>query len=120
MTTAPVAVWWRTAIACRCPRCGVGKLFNGVLKVRPICAYCGLDLGAHDSGDGPASLVILLLGAIVVGLAFWVEFRFNPPLWVHILLWPLVITPLALLLMRPLKAGLIAQQYHHRASEMGL
>ncbi len=120
MTNAPDAVWWRTALACRCPRCGVGKLFDGILTVRPTCLHCGLDLRAHDTGDGPASLVILLLGAIIVGLAFWIEFRFNPPLWVHILLWPLVTTPLAVVLMRPLKAGLIAQQYHHRSSEMGL
>jgi len=120
VTTPTPAIWWQTALACRCPRCGVGKLFDGVLTVRPVCDHCGLDLRAHDSGDGPASLVILLLGAIVVGLAFWVEFRFNPPLWVHIVLWPVVTTPLALLLMRPLKAGLIAQQFHHRSSEMGL
>ena len=39
--------------------------------------------------------VVLVLGAIVVGLAFWVEFRFSPPLWVHVVLWPVVTIPLA-------------------------
>ena len=120
MTDAPVAIWWRTALACRCPRCGIGNLFIGVLSVRPTCENCRLDLRAHDTGDGPASLVILLLGAIIVGLVFWVEFRFNPPLWVHIALWPALTISLALLLMRPLKAGLIAQQFRHCSSEMGL
>jgi len=51
---------------------------------------------------------------------FWVEFRFNPPGWVHLLLWPTVTIPLAVLLMRPLKAALIVQQDRHRAAEMGL
>ena len=64
--------------------------------------------------------MILVLGAIVVALAFWVEFHFYPPLWVHAILWPVVTIPLAMLLMRPAKAALVALQYRHRASEMGL
>lgn len=112
--------WWRAALACRCPRCGRGPLYQGVLTVRPECPACHLDLTAIDTGDGPAVLVILLLGAIVVGLAFWVEFRFEPPLWLHAILWPLVTFPLAILMMRPLKAALVALQFRHRASEMGL
>ncbi|HST76519.1 MAG TPA: DUF983 domain-containing protein, partial [Acetobacteraceae bacterium] len=55
-----------------------------------------------------------------VGLAFWVEFTFSPPLWVHVVLWPVVTIPLAVAMMRPLKAALVAMQYRTRASEMGL
>lgn len=112
--------WWQAALTCRCPRCGEGRLYDGVLAVRPACEVCGLDLRAHDTGDGPAVLVMLVLGAIVVGLAFWVEFRFNPPLWLHAVLWPVVTLPLAILMMRPMKAALVALQFRHRASEMGL
>jgi uncharacterized protein (DUF983 family) len=119
MGGAPPA-WWRAALACRCPRCGEGRLYEGVLTIRPACNVCGLDLRANDTGDGPAALVILVLGTVVVGLAFWVEFRFEPPLWVHALLWPAVTLPLALLMIRPLKAALVALQFRHRASEMGL
>jgi uncharacterized protein (DUF983 family) len=108
------------ALRCRCPCCGRGKLFSGVLTIRDRCAVCGLDLRAHDAGDGPAVAVILVLGAIVLGLAFWVEFHFSPPLWVHVVLWPAVTFPAAILMMRPLKAALVALQYRHRASEMGL
>ncbi len=63
--------------------------------------------------------VILVLGALVVGLAFWVEMRFSPPLWVHAVLWPVLTVPAAILMMRPAKAALIAQQYRYRTSEMG-
>ena len=112
--------WWRAALLCRCPRCGEGSLYDGVLRVRPACIACGLDLRGHDTGDGPAVLVMLVLGAIVVGLAFWVEFRFEPPLWLHAVIWPMVTLPLAVLMMRPMKAALVALQFRHRASEMGL
>ena len=112
--------WWRAALNGSCPRCGQGRLFSGLLTVRPRCDVCGLDLHEHDSGDGPASLVIFPLGAIVVGLAFWVEFRFEPPLWVHVVIWPLATFPLAIALMRPMKAALVALQFAHRSREMGL
>jgi uncharacterized protein (DUF983 family) len=108
------------ALRCRCPRCGQGKLFIHLLEVRERCPVCGLDLRAHDAGDGPAVGVIMVLGAIVVILAFWVEFRFAPPLWVHAVLWPVVTIPAAILMMRPAKAALIAVQFRHRKNEMGL
>ena len=46
-------------------------------------------------------------------MAFWVEFHFSPPFWVHVVLWPIVALPLCLLVMRPLKAGFVAVQYRH-------
>lgn len=88
--------------------------------MRPACAVCGLDFGQSDTGDAGAVGVIMVLGAIIVGLAFWVEFRFNPPLWVHAILWPAVTLPLAVLIMRPVKAALVAAQFRHRPTEMGL
>jgi uncharacterized protein (DUF983 family) len=120
MATFPRVSVVQAAIACRCPRCGRGRLFLGVLAVRDRCESCGLDLTGSDTGDGAAVGVILVLGAIVVGLAFWVEFRFEPPLWLHVLLWPAITVPLAVLLMRPAKAALVALQYRHRGREMGV
>ena len=101
------------AFACRCPRCGEGRLFTGLLSVRPSCPACGLDLSAQDAGDGPAVFVILFLGLIVVGLAAVVEIKFAPPLWLHMVLWTPLILGGAILMLRPLKAGLIALQYKH-------
>ena len=101
------------AFACRCPRCGEGRLFTGLLSVRPSCPACGLDLSAQDAGDGPAVFVILFLGLIVVGMAAIVEIKFAPPLWLHMVLWTPLILGGAILMLRPLKAGLIALQYKH-------
>jgi uncharacterized protein (DUF983 family) len=103
------------ALKCRCPRCGQGKLYDGLLAVAPRCQACDLDLAAQDAGDGPAVFVVLILGAVVVGLAILVELLFSPPLWVHVVLWTPVILGGAILMLRPLKAGLIALQYRHRA-----
>ena len=107
-------------MTCRCPRCGKGALFRNLLEIRERCDVCDLDLRQGDAGDGATVGVILVLGAIIVAMAIWVEVRFTPPLWLHAVIWPIVTTPLAILLMRPAKAALIALQYRHRATEMGL
>jgi uncharacterized protein (DUF983 family) len=95
-------------------------LFEGLLTLRPACPACGLDFGGSDTADAGAVIVLVILGAIVIGLAFWVEFRFNLPLWVHAIVWPLVTTlPLAVLLTRPMKGALVAAQFRTRPHEMG-
>ncbi len=106
------------ALRGRCPRCGRGALFEGLLTVRDRCAVCDLDLRACDTGDGAAFAVMLVLGAILVVLAFWVEFHFNPPLWVHVLLWPAIAFPAAIWMLRVLKAALVAQQFRFRSTEL--
>ena len=109
----PAVPVMRAALGCRCPRCGEGPLFAGLLQVRAACAICGLDLSAQDAGDGPAVFVILFLGLIVVGLAALVEIWFSPPLWVHLVLWTPLILGGAIAMLRLFKAGLIALQYRH-------
>jgi uncharacterized protein (DUF983 family) len=103
-----------TGLRCRCPRCGEGRLYAGLLTVRPLCERCGLDFAAVDSGDGPAVFVILILGFLVVGAALWVEIAFEPPIWVHMVLWLPTILVASIALLRPFKAVLIALQYHHK------
>jgi uncharacterized protein (DUF983 family) len=48
-----------------------------------------------------------------------VEFKLHPPVWVHVVLWGLLTPMLALILLRMLKATLIALQYKHGAGEAG-
>lgn len=101
----------------RCPRCGKGRLFSGFLTVAPRCANCGLDYSFADPADGPAIFVMLIVGFVVVGLALWLEVSYNPPLWLHFLLW----IPLALALCLPplrwIKGVLITLQYANKAAE---
>ncbi len=103
-----------SALACRCPRCGQGKIFRGLLTVTPSCAVCGVELHGEEVGDGPAAFVILILGALIVFAAAMVELKASPPFWVHLLLWPPLALVGTILLQRRLKAWLIAVQYRHR------
>ena len=98
----------RTGIRCRCPRCGQGEIYSGLLTVTNCCACCGLDLSPHDTGDGASVFVIFILGALIVPLAFWLEVAFAPPIWLHLMIWPPVIMVFGIAFLRPVKATLIA------------
>ncbi len=114
-----VAPFWRVALRGCCPRCGEGRVFSGLLDVVPICTRCGLHLGGEDTGDGPAVAGIFLLGALTVIGAFLVEFRLEPPFWVHLVLWPVLLVPGAVITMRVGKAALIWAQWRHRRMAQG-
>ncbi len=104
-------------LACRCPKCGEGRLFAGFLKVAPRCEACGLDLAAADSGDGPAVFIIIIVGVIVCFGALITEITLSPPAWVHLVIWLPLTAILVLALVRPFKGVMLAMQFHHRASE---
>jgi uncharacterized protein (DUF983 family) len=104
-------------LGCKCPRCGKGKLFDGFLTLAPRCQSCGLDYAFIDAGDGPAIFIIMIAGFIVVGAALVVEIKYQPPFWVHAMLWLPLILATTLLPLRSMKSLLIALQYHHKAAE---
>ena len=106
-----------TGVAGKCPRCGRGHLFDGFLSLRARCEECGLDYRFADSADGPAFFIMSIVGILVVGLALAVEFAYEPPIWLHLLMWSALAIVLSLALARPAKGLMIALQYHHRAAE---
>ena len=61
--------------------------------------------------------VILISGFIVAGSALIVEVLYEPPYWVHALLWGPLILITTLGPLRAIKGLLIALQYHHKAGE---
>jgi len=107
----------RAGLRCRCPRCGEGALYDGLLDVAARCPKCDLDYSYVDSGDGPAVFVILILGFVVAGLALWTEVTFEPPIWLHLVIWLPLILVGSVALLRPFKAILIALQYRHKATQ---
>ncbi len=71
----------------------------------------------HDVGDGPAMLVIIVVGAAIVAAALVVEINFAPPIWLHLIIWIPLILISSLGLLRILKSLLIALRYYYQAGE---
>jgi uncharacterized protein (DUF983 family) len=107
------------AVALRglCPRCAAKTLYKGLAGFTSKCRACGLDFAGFNVGDGPAAFLILVIGALVTGLAVWLELAAEPPFWVHALLW-IPLTAIAVVgSLRFAKGLLLALEYRNRARE---
>ena len=109
---------YSTGMGGRCPRCGEGKLFNGFITIADKCGNCGLDYKFADAGDGPAIFVMLIAGFIVVGAALWLEVKYEPPMWVFLVIFLPLTLIVCLGMLRPLKGLLIGLQFRNKA-ELG-
>jgi len=112
---APTPV--QAALRGLCPRCGAPGLFAGPTAFAGTCRACGLDFTAFNVGDGPAAFLTLILGAIVVGLAAWLQLRFDPPLWLQMLIWIPVTAIGTVFALRIAKAALLGAEYRNAARE---
>lgn len=101
----------------RCPACGKGKLFKNPVMLADYCNACGLPFRPEALGDGPASLSILIVGALAGIGASVLDVKYQPPFWVHAAIWiPLVIIG-SLVSLRWLKALTLAVHYRTRPDD---
>jgi len=113
----PAAPLISTALKGRCPRCGQGALFDGYIRVAAKCPVCGLGLSGHDTGDGPAFFIMLPLCIVTAILALLFDRLAEPPLWVHMIVWPVFIGVAVGYTLRPVKSLMIGLQYRYRNVE---
>lgn len=100
-----------------CPRCGSRTLFAGLATFAERCRVCGLDYTKFNVGDGPAAFLTLVIGAVVTGLALWLELAAEPPFWVHVVLWVPLTAGAVLGGLRASKAWLLQAEYRRGARE---
>jgi len=91
----------------RCPGCGSAHLFNGFLKVVPVCPSCGAPLGLARADDAPPYFVILITGHIVIPLLLLTQKFASPPDWVLSAIFLPLTLALALALLRPTKGVVV-------------
>ena len=103
------------ALSGQCPRCGGRTLFAGWTRFADRCSACGLDLTRFNVGDGPAAFLTLIIGAVVVILALWLQLAAEPAWWVHVMLWPLLTVLGVVLGLRVAKAALLQSEYRNKA-----
>ena len=109
----------RAALFGLCPRCGSPGLFASLAGFAPRCRSCGLDYAQFNVGDGPAAFLTMVVGALVVGLALWLQLAVEPPFWVHIVLWVPLSAIAVICGLRAGKSALLAAEYQREAQEAG-
>ncbi len=83
------------------------------------CSACGLPLREHEQGDGPAFFGIVVMGTLAALGASVVDVVYQPPYWLHALLWVPFIIIGSLLCLRYGKALLIHMQYRVKPWDFG-
>lgn len=89
-------------------------MFSGLLRLAQHCPSCKLSFNAQDTGDGPVFFALIIVGFISVGIAGYIELRYEPAWWVHVVTFVPITLLLTCVVMRFFKAWLIALQYQHR------
>lgn len=107
----------QVALGGLCPACGAKTLFAGSLRFADRCPVCGLDYTRFNVGDGPAAFLTLIVGALIAGLAIWLELAVSPPWWVHAVIWLPVTVIGVMISLRIAKAALLALEYRNKARE---
>lgn len=107
----------KAALQGLCPRCGAKGLFSGLTGFAPKCGQCGLDYQAFNVGDGPAAFLTMVIGGLVLGLGLWIQFTFEPPLWLLLVLLTPLIAGATIWGLRVTKAALLAVEYQRKAVE---
>lgn len=98
-------------VKCRCPSCGEGKMFNKWLKVTPKCSHCGEELFHERAQDFPPYITITIVGHIVVTLLLIVEANIELSMNTHLMIWIPLAFALSLLMMQPVKGGVVGMQW---------
>lgn len=106
-----------SAINGLCPRCGARGLFKGWLAFADRCEACGLDYDGFNVGDGPAAILTLVLGALIVGAAIVVQLAYGPPVWLQMIVWLPITLGGVVGSLRLAKAVLLGAEYRTAARE---
>ncbi|HEY4251517.1 MAG TPA: DUF983 domain-containing protein [Roseomonas sp.] len=101
----------------RCPQCGEGRVFDGYLKVVPECSVCHAPLGELRADDAPPYFTIFLIGHLLVPFVFWIERAYQPPMWLHMVVWLPLFTVLSMAALRPVKGAVVGWMYRLSVNE---
>ena len=108
---------FRAALHGLCPQCGAPTLFASATQFSDKCTNCGLDYRKFNVGDGPAALMIIPIGAIVITLAILLDMAVRPPFWVHALIWVPLTAAIVVGFLRAAKGVMLSLEYRNRAEE---
>ncbi len=110
----------RRGFACRCPRCGEGKLYRKYLKVVDACEVCGEDMTHQRADDAPAYITMFVVGHfIVAGIVAAEEWWPNSPIFLPALGWSAMAALASLWLLPRIKGALIGYQWAMRMHGFG-
>jgi uncharacterized protein (DUF983 family) len=103
------------ALLGKCPCCGKGQLFARYLKQVENCSACGESYGSIRADDAAPWLTIIVVGHILLPLAFMIDLSAAMPVWGEMLLWSSFFAAISIALLPRAKGLMIAILWRTRA-----
>ena len=103
----------------KCPACGEGKLFCGLLTCRDHCPACGEELFHQRADDLPAYLDIFIVGHLAVGGYMLIDRSVSLQWWQHLMIWSPFILAATIALLPFAKGAIIGLQWALRMHGFG-
>ncbi|MFC3125688.1 DUF983 domain-containing protein [Pseudoroseomonas globiformis] len=91
----------------RCPICGEGHVFQGYLRIVPECSVCHAPLGRVRADDAPPYFTLFIVAHILVPPIFWIEKAYQPPMWLHMVVWLPLFALICVAMLRPVKGAVL-------------
>lgn len=95
----PILQAVQRGVRCRCPRCGVGSLYDRYLKPTKACQTCGEGLDHIRTDDFAPWLTCLVLSHLMIPAIFIIDSRYEPDLLMQLVIWAPTILALAMVLL---------------------
>lgn len=86
-------------LACRCPNCGVGSIYDSYLKPASACKTCGEPFGHIRTDDFAPWLTIFLISHIAFPSIYFIEQHYAPSMLMQILIYTPFVLGLVLILL---------------------
>ena len=110
----------RAALFGLCPQCGAQSMFASATQFNSTCPTCALDYSQFNVGDGPAALMIIPIGALIITLAVLLDIAVRPPFWVHAMIWIPLTAVIVVGFLRVAKGIMLTLEFRNRAGEAKL
>ena len=102
----------RRGFAMRCPHCGEGEMFHAYLKVSDACPKCGEELHHQRADDAPPYVTIFVVGHIIGAMLMVADGHYPAlPMWIHMVVWPLLVVLMSLWFLPRIKGALVGFQW---------
>ncbi|MFB2552280.1 DUF983 domain-containing protein [Ensifer soli] len=107
----PTGLAIRRGLSNRCPACGEGRLFRAFLKTVERCDRCGERMDHHRADDFPPYITVTIMGHLVLAGYMATDLVSSLNSWQHLAIWVPVTIVGSLLLMQPVKGGVVGLQW---------
>lgn len=95
----------------RCPVCGKKPIFISYIKIASKCSECNTNFKKYRTDDGPAYCTIFVVGHLIIPCILYLEsLNSPPPLWIQLVIWPVLTIVLSIWLLPKMKGAFLAFQ----------